>query len=518
MIDCPPRFATPADPTRDNNVDVARMIARRMQHPFMPWQDHVSGIGSEIGDDGYPAYDEVRITLGRQNGKTELSVNPVMERIVFKPNNRRAAWVGQSLNDTIAKWEHEIYPRLKEQGWEKQFGMSLHRSPANPQLVVRPLVGEPGVMRISGSSDSSGHGLSLPLIVYDECWEYKDSSREQAYGPTQLAFPDSQSWKVSTVGKDLGSWWHEQTKAGRLMALHPGARVAYFEWSVPRDGDIDDPAVVAAANPAVGHTIRLKDLMAKRDLLSDEDFRRAHCNQWPAQAAVVDRAIPEEIWDRAIVVVAPVTAVATSRRVLAIDTPPSESHTSIAWADGASVDLIACRPGLDWVPSYVMNLRAARNDIAAVAGMRNGPANDALEQIERMGVSIVWYNNARLGSASSAFSTGLAAAKIKVGADDAWANAVGGCVWIDLGYGAVKTRVFGGFDKTVVLAPLWSAVMAWHVAQWSAHDDVGVFSSRNADLSEEREEWRSIWSDAKKHARKSKEDNTPTDPPQGGVW
>jgi len=62
--------------------------------------------------------------------------------------------------------------------------------------------------------------------------------------------------------------------------LDSGSGLAFFEWSVPDDADIDDPEVWWQFMPALGWTIQPPAVAHARQSMSDGEFRRSFGNQW----------------------------------------------------------------------------------------------------------------------------------------------------------------------------------------------------------------------------------------------
>jgi hypothetical protein len=66
-----PRWATPATPGRDNLAGKVEVVARALGFPgLMAHQRQIIAVGTEVGENGLPAYRQVVIEEPRQQGKS----------------------------------------------------------------------------------------------------------------------------------------------------------------------------------------------------------------------------------------------------------------------------------------------------------------------------------------------------------------------------------------------------------------------------------------------------------------
>jgi phage terminase large subunit-like protein len=170
----------------------------------------------------------------------------------------------------------------------------------DPHLIVRHLElrwaddpDEPKVfsrhLRVLAADAPRLHGLTPSLAIVDELHAHPDDEVYVALRTAQLKRLGSRIVTISTAAQGpetpLGrlrarararALPHVKRRASLTDARGPGLRL--LEWAVPEDADVDDPAVVKAANPAAWLT--LEALAQQRHAVPDLAYRRYHCNQW----------------------------------------------------------------------------------------------------------------------------------------------------------------------------------------------------------------------------------------------
>jgi hypothetical protein len=216
---------------------------------------------------------------------------------------------------------------------------------------------------LQSNTKKAGHGLTNDLIVLDEAFAQVDWRHEQSLMPTMATKQDWQWWTFSTAGDETSLYLLDKVRRGRhLVETGQDSRIAYFEWSIPVEEDIDDPAVWLRYLPAVGLTIRVEELQTFRANMPDAEFRRAFGNQWVDSSDERPRPIPAKDWDRLADPKAKRDPDGEGR--LAIDSAPDGSTTSIGIAvrntdtGRIHVEAIETRPGMAWVSRRVKEILA----------------------------------------------------------------------------------------------------------------------------------------------------------------
>lgn len=330
----------------------------------MPHQQHVWDVGLEIDPDtGRLAYDEIVWTIMRQSGKTTGLFAKKVWRCTVVPHRlgpQRCTYTAQSRNASRKKIERDFADLLRSDRASRVF-REITNVKARPGRSTRQwklsmttgaehmLFGRGNYLQIDAPTKKAGHGETLDDATIDEAFALPDDSVEQALRPAQTTRDDAQLWVVSTAGDESSFYLWRKVLAGR-NACEEGAhrRVAYFEWSIPNDADIDDEDVWWEYMPALGRTVRPEFIRAeleraRRDPDQGEDFwRRAYGNQWVRTPVLGDgdrvSPIPLEVWN-AKPLLDP-DSVITGELVLAVDVSP----------DGASAAIVAVGRRPDRLP------------------------------------------------------------------------------------------------------------------------------------------------------------------------
>jgi hypothetical protein len=256
-----------------------------------------------------------------------------------------------------------------------------------------------GRLVMPSASEKGGHGYTLDLVVGDEVWALRDYRVPQAITPTQIACDDPQLWVVSTAGTAESLWLRELVEAGRAGA----ERVALFEWSAPPELDASDVAAWEAANPALGETIDVDELAGAwaRSTTAESrgEFERAHLNRWTAG---VEAIIPAESWRACL---APELQIG-AELVFGFDVALDRSQSSIVVAgvvgDRVAVELVAQRPGVEWLVPALGELVERWAPLAVVAN-KSGPARSIVEELADAGVAIEGYGAGEYVAACQVF-------------------------------------------------------------------------------------------------------------------
>ena len=368
----------------------------------MPWQQMVLDVGLELDPtSGLPAYREIICTLMRQNGKSSLTAGVMAHRAtLWQPQPQRVAYSAQDGSAARKKLIEDVAA-----GWQ--------RSPVVGRLIDKVLrgVGYEGVIfatgsriDVIGSSESAGHGRTLDLAIIDESFADSDFRRESAISPAMATRRDAQVWNVSTAGTDASVFLRRKIDAGRsAVAANTGGGVAFFEWSVGTDEDVDDPATWWRNMPALGWTIGEDTVRHARASMSDGEFRRGFCNQWTVAS---ERVIPAAVWDVANRVdVAP-----GGNMFFALDVNPERTAACLAVVgDGAPItaEVIEHRPSVGWVVERTAEVLARWPGCSVVVDAR-GPAGSLVPDLKRVGVRVVELPPTEVQHACAAFFDDLA--------------------------------------------------------------------------------------------------------------
>ncbi|MBQ0947659.1 terminase large subunit domain-containing protein [Streptomyces anthocyanicus] len=395
-LECPPRWGTPRHPDRPSLGPKLWKVMERLGAPPMPWQKYVSDVALEIDPaTGRFAHREVGLSVSRQQGKTELCLAAQVHRALAFPG-QNIVYAAQTRNDARKRWEDEF--------WEKISGSSLAkyariRKSNGNEAILWP--GKRSRMGITANTERAAHGPPLDLGFVDEAFAHEDDRLEQAFSPAMLTRPMAQLWWASAGGTTKSVWLNKKRETGRALiealwealaenpeAVRPSA--AYFEWYAPEDMPRDDPATWRATLPALGHTVTEEIIRSELEKMAADPsaFDRAYLNRTRKPTPPSDPNVPKDKWPG--LVDADSKPVADSV-ALAIDVSQDRASSSIAAAslrpDGkVHLEVVARRPGTDWVVPAVAKLHKLWRPVAVAVASSGAPARSLIDDLAAAGI------------------------------------------------------------------------------------------------------------------------------------
>lgn len=344
----------------------------------MPWQRLVAEVGCEIDPEtGFPAYNEVIVTVPRQSGKTTLNLAWQLDRCLNWGRSQRSAFTAQTGKDARDKWIDELFPLIESCKLRRLVApRGVNRGMGNEAIRFRT----GSLIRILSTSASSGHSKTLDQAVMDEVWHDYDDRREQGLRPAMITREDRQLLICSTAGTAASTVYNAKVAAGRrAVQADVGHGIAYFEWSAPDDWEAADRQSWWTFMPALGYTITERSIEAEQLAMKPGEFRRAYGNR-PTMG--VEMFLPLETWQRAC---DPKVRPDGGLR-FGLDVAEDRASAAIvaAGANGV-VELIEHRSGIGWVVGRCNELTGRHG--ATVAVDFQGPAGvlaDSLERCEQM--------------------------------------------------------------------------------------------------------------------------------------
>jgi hypothetical protein len=372
----------------------------------MPWQCLAADVGGEIDPvTGLPAYREVRVTVPRQQGKTTLFLSWQIHRCNAQRwvHPQRSVFTAQSGKDARDKWLDELFPLIRSSAIRALVSRRGSRLEINEGMGNESIRWRTGsLIRLLSTSTSSGHSKSVHQATLDEIWHDTDERREQGLRPAMITVPDAQILVCSTAGTDESIVLNRKVETGRAaVAADVGTGVAYFEWSAPDGWDPADDASYLGFMPALcpsppcrcapagqrwRHTVTMAAIRSERDGgLEPAEFARAYGNR--KQSRMVKGVITEAQW-RAL-------QDPDSTRVgdvaIGADVDPLREFGSIC-VFGLRADelghghLVDHRPGVDWLPDRLAELRAALDPIGVAMG--RGTFESLRDDLADVGLSV----------------------------------------------------------------------------------------------------------------------------------
>lgn len=353
----------------------ARELAGRGGLTLDPWQADALDLLLACRADGKWACFEYCEFVARQNGKGSLLEARVLAGFLL-------------LDEQLIMWSAHEYKTSMEAF--RRFKTLLKRlgTPVSENLITVGGVlvkvvntnGEEGFERLDtgarvkfiARSKGSGRGFSGDLNVIDEAFAYT-LLQQDALMPTMSARPNPQIIYTSSPPLDGGSGevmfaLRERAEAGGDDSL------GYRDWGVEGDLDhldkldLDDRALWASSNPALGIRLTIETILRERRSMGDAGFARERLCVWPrkSQGNVV---IDAGVWAR--------LADGESRRTggvaLGVDLSPLRDYAAICVygvrEDGLGhVQLADYRPGSKWLIPRLAELRDALGPVAVAMG------------------------------------------------------------------------------------------------------------------------------------------------------
>jgi hypothetical protein len=438
-------------------------IAKQLGTPLMPWQQLVADVALEIDPEtGFFAYREVGVTVMRQNGKTSLLLPVEVDRSIMWDVPQRTIYTAQTGLDARKKLLEDQIPVLER---SKLYGLvkTVYKAAGQEAIVWK----NGSRISLSASAKESGHGFTLDLGVLDECWNDEDDRREQAMLPAMTTKANAQMWLTSTMGTDKSVYLNRKVDAGRhAAAVDLGTGVAYFEWSIPDDADIEDPETWWDSMPALGWTISEGAVRHALQTMEEAEWRRAFGNQ--RTRLEHDRIIPTILWEA---VCNPSCEVARENEVVfALDVLPDRSFGAIAASDGVRSELIDHRPGTGWMVARAKELLESWNGKLTLDG--GGPAASVADDLETAGVSVERMTGAEVAAACACIYDAIADRKVEIRQDGVLDTALSGLAKRPIGDRFVWSRSTSLTDIT----PFMAVTLAYERATHNSTPEINFYS------------------------------------------
>jgi len=428
-------------------------VARRMGLPLLPHQSRVLNTALEVDPDtGQFAYRTVVFTVPRQGGKTSTTRVLTTWWGMARPRNLIIT-TAQSGLDARIKFLESMEDLEARPWFRRQMRGDVRR--ANGSEVVRWKSGTRH--RPAPPTPKKGHGDTLDLGIVDEAWAFGDEAVLTAMRPAMM-LRDAQLWIVSTAGDHTSALLRRHVELGRRsVATGSNHGLAYFEWSAADDADPDDPATWWSCIPTLGHMLTEDRVREDKASMVADDFERSYLNRWiDAEAGSV---IPWGAW----LLVNDPDASPVDPVWLSADINPDRDMGSIAAAgvgpDGTpTVELVDIRPGVEWIPARLDQLRATHN-VEGIVIDGTGPAatleGDMVEPPTKMPYREVVV-------ACQAFHDAVVACQLRVRASPSLNGAVRSAVKLGSGDGAWR---WGRKRSRGDISALMAATMAWWTAR-----------------------------------------------------
>jgi hypothetical protein len=333
-----------------------------------------------------------------------------------------------------------------------------------------------GSVEIVARSKNSGRGFTVDVLVMDEAQEMSEEDLE-ALMPTTSAAPKGDPQWIFT-GTPPGPMANgEVFTRVRDEALEGGSkRLAWHEWSAPRDFDPDDREVWKLVNPAtITGRLQMDVIEGERARFSDDGFARERLGVWRDDDDGPAEMVPmsEEAWAATALEVPreslanPTFFVTISKGML------SASITAAAMYGGRPhVELADHRPGTAWLSRRIREL-ADRYSGAVFGAFSSGPVKSWVPTLGELGVELKMLTVPETASACAHFQKLGQSREFTHSPRDVFAESLKGARTRELDGGS---WVWDWRKSSGDLAPVSGATgVLWLLESVNQHSDPGVY-------------------------------------------
>lgn len=376
---------------------------RRAGQELDPWQQDAITLMMAVREDGKWACFEYCEWCPRQNGKGGILEARALAGL-FLVGEELIMWSAHEYKTAMEAFRRILW-LLGNLG--EKVSDNLYDVDGIP-VKVNNTNGEEGLERLDtgarlkfiARSKGSGRGFSGDLNILDEAFALL-LAQQAALMPTMSARPNPQLVYASSppLSGDTGDVMYALRLRGDPTAPRPADAgpwqqddsLGYRDWGLAGDLesldeiDLDDEALWAATNPAMGIRISREHIARERRAMSPEDFARERLGVWPRRVTGGGGIISEEQWRE----LADPDAGRPSDVAFAIHVNLRRTHTAICYAgrrdDGAmQVGIVDWRPGTGWVVERVRDLRERWRPVAIAVDTRS---ESLLLELERAGIT-----------------------------------------------------------------------------------------------------------------------------------
>jgi phage terminase large subunit-like protein len=375
-----------------------------------PWQKLVLDDWLSVREDGKWSSSRCGLSVSRQNGKNGLLEMRELFGIV-------------GLGEKILHTAHEVKTSRKAFLRLASFFENPRKYPELARLVahngIRKTNGQEAIVLANGGSvefvarsKGSARGFTVDVVVMDEAQEMDDDHLE-ALLPTTASAPKRNRQLIWTGTPPKPEDSGDVFLRVRATSLDRTAlRQCWHEWSFPDDADLDDPAVWAIGNPAVGIRLGAEELAEDRASMSDDGFGRERGGMWVLTSS--QRVIPDGLWSAIGLQTA---APDGGQMSIAIDMSPDRQTTSLASVEAVGgfpcVDVRDTKRGApDWVIPRVVEA-CKRFDVRAVVIDGAGPASSLIEPLRAEKIEVTITGAGHMKRACGMFYDAVFSSKLR---------------------------------------------------------------------------------------------------------
>jgi hypothetical protein len=473
----------------------AAKIAEALGKPLMPWQRHVLDVALEVDPKtDRLVYREVRLTVPRQQGKTQLILTVAVHRAIAFGVRQNIVYTAQTRKDARKKWEDEHVAELTKK--DSVFKDMLRVRKSNGDEAIKWNNGS--IHSIDAVTEQSGHGPTIDLGFIDEAFAQVDNRTEQAMKPAMMTREQPQLWIVSTAGTSRSVYLKDKVDDGReraLAGLTEGG-ICYIEWSADEEADPLDEETWWSCMPAVGYTVPREAIRSDFESMRVKrlgEFLRAYLNRWvntPTDPSPID----PDVWatraaDQDLVQLEdPVT--------FGFDINPERTSAAISVYGGTVRpvhedgrpdrvgygEIVEEREGTEWLLDRLLELVDDWAP-AAVAVDASGPAGSLIPALVAAGVPLKLLTAREMAQAAGGLYDDVQNDLFTHGGQEPLDAAIAGASKLAQGDGAWK---FGRKGSAVNISSLVALAAARQAAQVTedegSDEDVSVWDTSDESL------------------------------------
>jgi hypothetical protein len=388
-----------------------------------PWQRSGLDMLLATREDGKWCCYEYAELCSRRNGKTAMLLVRALFGFLLL-GETPILWTAQEVKTSMRAWRDfrkmlwTLGERVNDNLVDLGEGVQVRINASNgKEGFERVDTGQE--LRMVARSKDSGRGFDADFVVIDEAYDFT-ADQQDALAPTQIARPNAQiayasSPPLSGVGSESLYRLRERAETGTAP------RLGWRDWGRPESLDdvlemtprarkafLDDPAVLASANPALGQgRVTAETLQNMRESMTDAGFAREVLGCWPKQVASRSDVIDPDLWNDS----ADPTSRPGEALVLAIDSTWGGKSAAIASAgrreDGRLHNkIVDYRPGTGWVIPRLVEL-VERWQPRKVLLHKSGPAGALIADLTDAGIELELIGEQEMAHACGALINDL---------------------------------------------------------------------------------------------------------------
>ena len=401
-VQCLPAAVSYAD------ADDAAFLSSRYGLNPDPWQLAVLRGWMGVREDGRWASSRCGLSVPRQNGKNSLL--EMRELYGMLELGERILHTAHEVKTAAKAFQRLLYFFDNPRMFPKLHARATTIRRANGQEAIK--LDNGASFELGARSKGAGRGFSVDLLVMDEAQEL-DEDALAALLPTISVSPNPQTILTGTPPA-AGMAGEIFTKARNIGLDGGDGRLCWMEWSCENSVNLDDPAMVAQANPALGIRLAMATVLDERAAFSDDaTFGRERLGIWDGAAS--HRVIGADSW----AVCADANLVDSGGEIaVALDVSPDRSMATIAaasWsADGVPyLDVVETRRGeADWGVQRFVDM-CESHDVRAVVVDGMSAAHSLVDPLRQKGVTVTVTTARQMAAAFGGFFDAVMDGQVK---------------------------------------------------------------------------------------------------------